>query len=162
MPQLDLTTFSTQFFWLIIFFSLFYLIIAKILIPNLNRIYKLREQSVDYSLIERSSGFDNSLFLNAFYCLKESIQAEKQLLNIHNSLSDTLAPLYTSYLKDGANCWFNSVLKENIFKGRPKKASLSGQKTTMLSQRNFANIDPNYVLAHQQQVNLLRLCLSAG
>nr|YP_010470381.1 ATP synthase F0 subunit 8 [Symbiochloris sp. SG-2018]UVF37869.1 ATP synthase F0 subunit 8 [Symbiochloris sp. SG-2018] len=109
MPQLDLYCFSTQFFWFSFFFSVIYLTIVKHIIPNINRVYKLREQSIDFA-IETKSSQNQNLFYKAFSNLKKSILVEKQLLNIEKRFVNSLASLYLLHIKSYAK--FN--LKNNI------------------------------------------------
>ena len=49
MPQLDKTTFLSQFFWLLFFYMGFYLVILKHFLPRLSRILKVRQKNVSLS-----------------------------------------------------------------------------------------------------------------
>ena len=50
MPQLDVSTFSSQLFWLIISFSLLYLLLSKLCLPSLNKILQERDFKVSSAL----------------------------------------------------------------------------------------------------------------
>ena len=49
MPQLDKTTFLSQFLWLLFFYIGFYLVILKYFLPRLSRILKVRQKKVSLS-----------------------------------------------------------------------------------------------------------------
>jgi hypothetical protein len=49
MPQLDKTTFLSQFLWLLFFYIGFYLVILKHFLPRLSRILKVRQKKVSLS-----------------------------------------------------------------------------------------------------------------
>ena len=49
MPQLDQVTFFSQFVWLFIFYTAFYLLILKNFLPPLSRILKFRKKKITFS-----------------------------------------------------------------------------------------------------------------
>ena len=55
MPQLDLVTFFSQFFWLCVFFFGFYFVISKDFLPKMARILKFRKKKKNIS----SEGMQN-------------------------------------------------------------------------------------------------------
>ena len=57
MPQLDITTYFSQFFWLVVFFGIFYLFLLRHILPRLARIYKYRF-SLNSSLSNPSTIFE--------------------------------------------------------------------------------------------------------
>jgi len=54
MPQLDPTSFLSQLFWLLIVFSLMYIIIAKSALPQIGRVLQNRKEKISSDL-ERAS-----------------------------------------------------------------------------------------------------------
>jgi F-type H+-transporting ATPase subunit b len=50
MPQLDVSTFSSQLFWLILSFSLLYLLLSKLCLPSLNKILEERDSKISDAL----------------------------------------------------------------------------------------------------------------
>jgi len=50
MPQLDVTTFFSQFFWLSVFFLGFYGILVRSYLPRMSRLLKLRTRKVNQSV----------------------------------------------------------------------------------------------------------------
>ena len=49
MPQLDTVTFLSQIFWLVIIFSVFYLIVLTHILPAISRILKVRKKKLEYN-----------------------------------------------------------------------------------------------------------------
>ncbi len=50
MPQLDLSTFPSQIFWLAVFFAVLYLLMAKLAIPKIERVIDKRQRRVEDDL----------------------------------------------------------------------------------------------------------------
>jgi F-type H+-transporting ATPase subunit b len=50
MPQLDLTTFASQIFWLIVCFAALYLLMAKLAVPKIERIVEERRRHIEGDL----------------------------------------------------------------------------------------------------------------
>jgi hypothetical protein len=48
MPQLDTATFLSQFFWTAFFFSAFYLIWVRVILPTLATIVKIRQKRIQW------------------------------------------------------------------------------------------------------------------
>ena len=47
MPQLDITTFASQLFWLFVTFSLFYLIMCRVILPRISSTIFNREEYIN-------------------------------------------------------------------------------------------------------------------
>lgn len=58
MPQLELATFFSQYFWLVIIFLGFYLVVTKHYLPQIARTKKLRDKRLTLSLSEPSMETD--------------------------------------------------------------------------------------------------------
>lgn len=52
MPQFDVTTFSSQFFWLLVCFATLLLFSAKVTLPRLNTVFSLRWKKIEGTLKE--------------------------------------------------------------------------------------------------------------
>ena len=46
MPQLEISTFPSQIFWLVVSFLLLYLILSKIIVPRIASVLKDRENEI--------------------------------------------------------------------------------------------------------------------
>ncbi len=54
MPQLDVTTFSSQLFWLALSFAILYLILSRIALPKVAQIYEGRQATIGEKLSQAS------------------------------------------------------------------------------------------------------------
>ena len=50
MPQLEITTFPSQIFWILITFLMLYLILSKFIIPKISFVIKKREAEIKNSI----------------------------------------------------------------------------------------------------------------
>ena len=113
MPQLDKTTFLSQFIWLLFFYIGFYLVILKHFLPRLSRILKVRQKKVSLSqqgasaLLEEREKVEGSL--NALVeqgvraskgLFQENLEATQEWLNqaLTNSNRTTLQDANQSYV----------------------------------------------------------------
>ena len=44
MPQLEISTFPSQIFWLVVSFLILYIIMAKVIVPRISSVIKNREK----------------------------------------------------------------------------------------------------------------------
>ena len=113
MPQLDKTTFFSQFLWLLFFYVGFYLVILKYFLPRLSRILKVRQKKVSLSqqgasaLLQEREKVEGSL--NALVeqgvrvskgLFQENLQATQEWLNkaLIDSNRTTLKDANQSYV----------------------------------------------------------------
>ena len=87
MPQLDKVTFLSQFFWLCVFFSGFFIFQLKFFLPKMSRILKFRKKRVSESggvlfqkeeslLLNSSETLSKNLFKNSKNFFKDSFSKE--------------------------------------------------------------------------------------
>lgn len=91
MPQLNLETFVTQYFWLIVLLSFFYILCATIIIPKVATIFKTR-QRLENLAVEANQALASEL-------PEEVKKAEKltlKVLSLHSNLK-TQATSPTNY-----------------------------------------------------------------
>ena len=46
MPQLEISTFPSQIFWLVVSFLILYIIMAKVIVPRISSVIKNRENEI--------------------------------------------------------------------------------------------------------------------
>ena len=83
MPQLDTFMYLSQVFWLLVLFTVFYILVLNNILPNISRVLKLRRKKISS---EGSSVFleeHNSVMVTTSNVLEES------LINSTTSLSKT-------------------------------------------------------------------------
>jgi hypothetical protein len=134
MPQLDLFTFLPQIFWLILFFVIMYLSVVKIVIPNINRAFKLRQQTPSASesdILLFSDGVavqpntvytsnplsetENSKIMTFFKNLKLNLQTTQSIMHKKLDLNAGMQQLYLYYIRENARLVVTHGLKLNLY-----------------------------------------------
>jgi len=89
LPQLDISNFLSQTFWLVISFSLLYILISKVVIPNIQNILDKRSKDL-YSILEKAekNNEEAKKLANEAFDIEKSNRIE--LLNYQNSFIDKL------------------------------------------------------------------------
>ena len=82
MPQLDISTFLPQLFWLLISFGLLYLLLSKFCLPQLSMIFEKRETKISEALKKAHQAKDEAARLKAEYeaILAHAAQAKTAIL----------------------------------------------------------------------------------
>jgi len=82
MPQLDISTFLPQLFWLFICFGLLYLLLSKICIPQLDKIFAKRDSKISEDLAAAHKAKEEALKLKITYekALAKAIQTKSEML----------------------------------------------------------------------------------
>ena len=83
MPQLDLLSFFTQFFWTVLCIFLFYIFVYKLILPELSRVLKYRSKAAASSVSE-----DRSYSLSTKE--KQSCDHDQRFHTDQRSASETL------------------------------------------------------------------------
>lgn len=108
MPQLNLETFVTQYFWLIVLLTIFYILCATIVIPKVATIFKTRQR------LENLAGGDQQA---AAAELPEEVKnAEKlafQVLSLHSNLKaegvNSTVQNYREIFQASQRKWVNTL-----------------------------------------------------
>jgi len=89
LPQLDTSNFLSQTFWLVISFSLLYILISKVVIPSIQNILDKRSKDL-YSILEKAekNNEEAKKLANEAFDIEKSNRIE--LLNYQNSFIDKL------------------------------------------------------------------------
>ena len=138
MPQLDLMTFCTQFFWFFLGFSLFYILLLHYIMPSIALNLKFRKKKLELLASdinkkkESASGllntYDTILFktlhFSRNYLIKITTYGNSWVPNIilkTNSTNFLQANIY--YIKTVGEKSFNFVLLESALKASHKDAN---------------------------------------
>ena len=129
MPQLDIYMYFSQVFWLLILFTIFYILILNNILPNISRVLKLRRKQInagegsvigeEYKAVMGTiSGVleislkDSTSFLNNTRN-SSSVWLETSLKDVNEK---TLLELNKNYLKSLGELKGQSLLINNIIK----------------------------------------------
>lgn len=96
MPQLDYITFFNQIFCLVIFFSLFYLVISQSFVPFLSRVLKLRNKKFFYNGSNKSIHDRSSLKVQEAFAVLLSNSCKSLSFFISGSVAKRLVWLNAS------------------------------------------------------------------
>ena len=83
MPQLDTFMYLSQVFWLLVLFTVFYILVLNNILPNISRVLKLRRKKISSEGISVFSEEHNLVMVTTSNVLEES------LINSTTSLSKT-------------------------------------------------------------------------
>jgi|TARA_B100000780_G_scaffold165184_1_gene115493 F-type H+-transporting ATPase subunit b len=83
MPQLDTFMYLSQVFWLLVLFTVFYILVLNNILPNISRVLKLRRKKISSEGSSVFSEEHNSVMVTTSNVLEES------LINSTTSLSKT-------------------------------------------------------------------------
>ena len=64
MPQLEISTFPSQIFWLIVSFFILYLCISRIIIPKISKVLREREQQIQQNIKESETIYKKTEDIN--------------------------------------------------------------------------------------------------
>jgi len=88
MPQLEITTYPSQIFWLVVSFLILYLIMSRIIIPKISSVIKNRESEIKNNIhISEQMYKDTEIINNEYEETKKNIENEAR--GIINHLKET-------------------------------------------------------------------------
>ena len=87
MPQLEISTFPSQIFWLIVSFFILYLCISRIIIPKISKVLREREQQIQQNIKESETIYKKTEDINK-KCEILKKETEEEAKNIINNIKD--------------------------------------------------------------------------
>ena len=88
MPQLEITTYPSQIFWLVVSFLILYLIMSRVIIPRISSVIKSRESEIKNNIhISEQMYKDTEIINNEYEETKKNIENEAR--GIINHLKET-------------------------------------------------------------------------
>ena len=88
MPQLEITTYPSQIFWLVVSFLILYLIMSRIIIPRISSVIKSRESEIKNNIhISEQMYKDTEIINDEYEEIKKKIEGEAR--GIINYLKET-------------------------------------------------------------------------
>ena len=88
MPQLEITTYPSQIFWLVVSFLILYLIMSRFIIPKISSVIKNRESEIKNNIhISEQMYKDTEIINNEYEETKKNIENEAR--GIINHLKET-------------------------------------------------------------------------
>jgi len=88
MPQLEITTYPSQIFWLVVSFLILYLIMSRFIIPKISSVIKNRESEIKNNIhISEQMYKDTEIINDEYEEIKKKIEGEAR--GIINYLKET-------------------------------------------------------------------------
>lgn len=115
LPQLDVSTFSSQIFWLIIAFLLLYALMSKLALPRVSEILELRESDINNNLTRAETLQKEMEEIKASYedALAEAHAEAQDVMNkIAANTSEKVTEKHTAFSEDARKRLLKS--EENI------------------------------------------------
>ena len=97
MPQLDTYMYFSQVFWLLVIFTIFYILILNNILPNISRVLKLRRKQISVG--------DSSIISEEYKTVMNTTSGV-----IEVSLKDSTS--FLSNTRDSSSIWLKTSLKE--------------------------------------------------
>jgi F-type H+-transporting ATPase subunit b len=97
MPQLDTSMYFSQVFWLLVLFTVFYILVLNNILPNISRVLKLRRK--------RISSEGSSVLSEEHNAVMETTSGV-----LETSLSDSTA--FLSNVRTSSSTWLEASLQE--------------------------------------------------
>ena len=108
MPQLNLETFVTQYFWLIVLLTIFYILCATIIIPKVATIFKTRQR-----LENLAQGADRQTAADLPGEVKKAEKLALHVLSLHSNLKaegvNSTAQNYREIFQASQRKWVNTL-----------------------------------------------------
>ena len=81
MPQLEITTYPSQIFWLVVSFLMLYLIMSRIIIPRISFVIKKRETEIKNNVHIAEQIYEDTKIINdEFEKIKKKTQEEARTI----------------------------------------------------------------------------------
>ena len=121
MPQLEITTFPSQIFWLVVSFLMLYLIMSRIIIPRISFVIKKRETEIKNNVHIAEQIYEDTKIINdEFEKIKKETQEEaRTIINNLKEITNKKIIENTELLKKNLEKKLKKSEKE-IFKKKNK------------------------------------------
>ena len=121
MPQLEITTFPSQIFWLAVTFSMLYLMLWKVIIPKISFVIKKREEEIKNSIHVAEQIYGDTKIINEEFekIKKETEEEARTIINNLKEITNKKIIKNTELLKKNLEKKLKKSEKE-IFKKKDK------------------------------------------
>ena len=149
MPQLEITTFPSQIFWLVVSFLMLYLIMSRIIIPRISFVIKKRETEIknNVHIAEQIYG-DTKIINDEFEKIKKETQEEaRTIINNLKEITNKKIIENTELLKKS---------EKEIFKKKNKTLKNINKISLNISQEIIKKVLSNKSIKKKQLVTLIK------
>ena len=157
MPQLEITTFPSQIFWLVVTFLMLYLILSKFIIPKISFVIKKREAEIKNSILVAEQIYeDTKIINNEFEKVKKKTQEEaRTIINNLKEITNKKIIKNTELLKKNLEKKLKKSEKK-ILKKKNKVLNNINKISLNISQEIIKKISSNKSIKKKQLVTLIK------
>ena len=157
MPQLEITTFPSQIFWLAVTFLMLYLMLWKVIIPKISFVIKKREAEIKNSIHIAEQIYEDTKIINdEFEKIKKETQEEaRTIINNLKEITNKKIIENTELLKKNLEKKLKKSEKE-IFKKKNKTLKNINKISLNISQEIIKKVLSNKSIKKKQLVTLIK------
>ena len=157
MPQLEITTFPSQIFWLVVSFLMLYLIMSRIIIPRISFVIKKRETEIKNNVHIAEQIYEDTKIINdEFEKIKKETQEEaRTIINNLKEITNKKIIENTELLKKNLEKKLKKSEKE-IFKKKNKKLKNINKISLNIAQEIIKKVLSNKSIKKKQLVTLIK------
>ena len=157
MPQLEITTFPSQIFWLVVSFLMLYLIMSRIIIPRISFVIKKRETEIKNNVHIAEQIYEDTKIINdEFEKIKKETQEEaRTIINNLKEITSKKIIENTELLKKNLEKKLKKSEKE-IFKKKNKTLKNINKISLNISQEIIKKVSSNKSIKKKQLVTLIK------
>ena len=157
MPQLEITTFPSQIFWLVVSFLMLYLIMSRIIIPRISFVIKKRETEIKNNVHIAEQIYEDTKIINdEFEKIKKETQEEaRTIINNLKEITSKKIIENTELLKKNLEKKLKKSEKE-IFKKKNKALKNINKISLNISHEIIKKVLSNKSIKKKQLVTLIK------
>ena len=157
MPQLEITTFPSQIFWLVVSFLMLYLIMSRIIIPRISFVIKKRETEIKNNVHIAEQIYEDTKIINdEFEKIKKETQEEaRTIINNLKEITSKKIIQNTELLKKNLEKKLKKSEKE-IFKKKNKTLKNINKISLNIAQEIIKKVLSNKSIKKKQLVTLIK------
>ena len=157
MPQLEITTFPSQIFWLAVTFLMLYLMLWKVIIPKISFVIKKREEVIKNSIHVAEQVYEDTKIINEEFekIKKETEEKARIIINNLKEITNKKIIENTKLLKKNLEKKLKKSEKE-IFKKKNKALKNISKISLNVSQEIIKKISNNKSIKKKQLVTSIK------
>ena len=157
MPQLEITTFPSQIFWLVVSFLMLYLIMSRIIIPRISFVIKKRETEIKNNVHIAEQIYEDTKIINdEFEKIKKETQEEaRTIINNLKEITNKKIIKNTELLKKNLEKKLKKSEKK-ILKKENKVLNNINKISLNISQEIIKKVSSNKSIKKKQLVTLIK------
>ena len=157
MPQLEISTFPSQIFWLVVTFLMLYLMLWKVIIPKISYVIKRREEEIKNSIHVAEQIYEDTKIINEEFeeIKKETEEEARTIINNLKEITNKKIIKNTELLKKNLEKKLKKSEKK-ILKEKNKVLNNINKISLNISQEIIKKVSSNKSIKKKQLVTLIK------